>query len=69
MFRGALILGIGFSLGYSHAIRTSPDLVKALGELTDVLKQVIEDKDIDQPENKEDVIEGQTVETPTGEGE
>lgn len=73
MFRGAIILGIGFGLGYAHAMHNNPEILKALTELTDVLREALEQTQEEQTEEEKSsdtVIDGQAVETPnTPEGE
>lgn len=66
MIRGALILGIGFSLGYAKAIHDSDDILEKLETLTELVKQAVtlDEQERNQDKKPEDVIDGTIIETP-----
>lgn len=65
MFRGAIILGIGFSLGYSKALQDSQEIKAMLRELIDALQESNESKKRQPTEEKTDFTTPEMVETPS----
>lgn len=57
MLRGAIILGIGFSLGYAKALHDSEEIKDKLTQILDLAKEA--DNRRQQESNKEDT--GETV--------
>lgn len=57
MFRGAIILGIGFSLGYVKGLHDSKEVAEKLGEFVGALKETAKASD--------EAVAAEKTETPT----
>jgi hypothetical protein len=71
MIRGALILGIGFSLGYAKALHDSEDIKEKLTQILDLAKEANErSKTADTEETPDDTVASDAIEvapeTPVG---
>lgn len=71
MIRGALILGIGFALGYTKAVQEQDDIVARYAELIDLLLKNERAQQTGQDVVKKDVVDSTAEETPnqTAEGD
>lgn len=59
MIRGAVILAVGFSLGYAKAMHDSEDIRALLAQAVDLLQE--------QQRKSEEAVDGTATETPEGE--
>ena len=76
MYRGALILGIGFSLGYAKALQDSADIKNLLVTVVDLLKEETEKRNAEREKQESSqtgvVVDADAVAVPvdqTPEGE
>lgn len=49
MFRGAIILGIGFSLGYVKGLRDSKEVAEMMADIVEALKEATKTPDTAEP--------------------
>lgn len=62
MIKGAMILAVGFSLGYAKALHDQEDIRSGLAELVTLLKE--HEQHTGQDVQKKDVVDGTAEETP-----